>query len=155
MKLKATEFIALLLAALVTGVFWGTWFTLTRSLDNFAPAAFIHIGKTIIANVAMPMRIIMPATLLFMLLVMWQSRRLYKSSFYLYMMSFLLMVVTLIITVAIEVPIDNQIKTWTTDTLPAGWESLRTTWNRFHTIRTFTSIASFCFLGLGIIKRIK
>ncbi|HKZ66231.1 MAG TPA: DUF1772 domain-containing protein, partial [Chitinophagaceae bacterium] len=114
-----------------------------------------HIGKTIIANVAMPMRIIMPATLLFMLLVMWQSRRLYKSAFYLYMMSFLLMVVTLIITVAIEVPIDNQIKSWTTDTLPAGWESLRTTWNRFHTIRTFTSIASFCFLGLGIIKRIK
>jgi uncharacterized membrane protein len=155
MKLKATEFIALLLTALVTGVFWGTWFTLTRSLDNFAPAEFIHIGKTIIANVAIPMRILMPATLLFMLLMIWQSRRLYKSSFYLYTVSFLLMVVTLVITVAIEVPIDNQIKTWTTTTLPGSWESLRAKWNEFHTVRTFTSITSFCFLGLGIIRRIK
>jgi uncharacterized membrane protein len=155
MKLKATEFIALLLTALVTGVFWGTWFTLTRSLDNFAPAEFIHIGKTIIANVAIPMRIIMPATLVVMLLVMWQSHRVYKPSFYLYTVAFLLMIVTLIITVAIEVPIDNQIKTWTENTLPANWESLRATWDRFHTTRTFTSIASFCFFALGIIKRIK
>ena len=155
MKLKATEFIALLLTALVTGVFWGTWFTLTRSLDNFSPSEFIHIGKTIIANVAIPMRILMPATLVFMLLVIWQSRLAYKPSFYLYNTAFLLMFVTLIITVAIEVPIDNQIKTWTENTLPANWESLRATWNRFHTIRTFTSVASFCFFALGIIKRIK
>jgi len=155
MKLKATEFIALLLTALVTGVFWGTWFTLTRSLDNFSPAEFIHIGKTIIANVAMPMRIIMPATLAFMVLVMWQCHRVYKPSFYLYTVAFLLMIVTLIITVAIEVPIDNQIKMWTENTLPANWESLRTSWERFHTMRTFTSIASLCFFALGIIKRIK
>ena len=31
------------------------------------------------------------------------------------------MVITLIITVGVEVPIDNQIKTWTTETLPADW----------------------------------
>lgn len=155
MKLKATEFIGLLLTSLVTGVFWGTWFTLTRSLNDFAPAEFIHIGKTIIANVGMPMRIIMPTTLLFILLAMWQSRRFYKSSFYLYITAFLLMVVTLIITVAVEVPIDNQISTWTADTIPGNWRSLRAEWERFHTIRTFISIGSLCFFVLGIIKRIK
>ena len=155
MKFKTTEFIALLLTALVTGIFWGTWFTLTRSLDHFAPAEFIHIGKTIIANVAIPMSIIMPATLLFQLLIIWQRRRAYKPSFYLYTIAFLLMVITLIITVAVEVPIDNQIKTWTESTLPADWESLCNKWDQFHTIRTFTSIASLCFLILGTIKRIK
>ena len=151
MKLKATEFIALLLTALVTGVFWGTWFRLTRSLGNFTPAEFIHIGKTIIANVAVPMRIIMPATFLLMLLVMWQSRRAYKHSLYLYTGSFLFMIVTLIITVAVEAPIDNQIKTWTVDTLPGNWESLRNTWDQFHTLRTCTSVTSLCFFGLGMI----
>ena len=54
MKLRAVEFAALILSALVMGVFWGTWFTLTRSLDNFSAAEFIHIGKTIISNVAIP-----------------------------------------------------------------------------------------------------
>ena len=153
MKLKVIEFTTLLLAVLVMGVFWGTWFTLTRSIDNFSPAEFIHIGNTIISNVAVPMAILMPSTLLMMVITMWLSFRVSKPSFYLSTLSFLLMVVTLIITVAIEVPIDNQIKTWTATTTPANWESLRHTWDQFHTARTFTSIASVAYLAWGVIKR--
>jgi len=155
MKLKALEFTGLMLAALVTGVFWGTWFTLTRSLENFSPAEFIHIGKTIIANVAVPMRILMPATLLVMLFIVWQTFRTTKLSFYLYCLSFLLMLVTLIITVGVEVPIDNQIKTWTARSIPSTWQSLRHTWSLFHSLRTFTSIASLGLFALGMINRIR
>jgi uncharacterized membrane protein len=155
MKLKATEFLALLLIALVMGVFWGTWFTLTRSLENFTPSEFLHIGKTIIANVAMPMRILMPATLLVMLLAIIQSPKANKASFYLYIFSFVLMIVTLIITVGVEVPIDNQIKTWTENNLPGNWQALRFKWNNFHTLRTFTSFGSLALFSLGVIKRIK
>jgi uncharacterized membrane protein len=142
-----------MLTSLVMGVFWGTWFTLTRSLHDFSAAEFIHIGKTIIRNVAIPMSIIMPATLLFMLIAVLLSRPINRSSFYLYIIAFLLMVTTLIITVAVEVPIDNQIKTWTEPTAPSDWESLRQRWNIFHTIRTFTSIASLGFFGWGVMRR--
>ena len=145
MKLKIAEFATLMLIALVMGVFWGTWFTLTRSIYDFSAAEFIHIGKTIIANVGMPMRIIMPATLLMMIITILLSRRVNRESFYLYILSFLLMVATLIITVAVEVPIDNKINTWTEATVPANWQSLRHTWDQFHTARTFTSIASLGF----------
>src|SRR6266705_1256190 len=100
-KLKVAEFASLILSALVMGVFWGTWFTLTRSLDNFSAAEFIHIGKTIISNVAIPMSILMPATLLLMLFAILLVRRENRASFYLYGISFLLMIVTLIITVAV------------------------------------------------------
>ncbi len=99
-------FAALFLLALVTGVFWGTWFTLTRSITTFSAAEFIHIGQTIIANVAWPMR-------------------------------FLLIV---------EVPIDNQIRTWTATTMPSDWTMIRARWERFHMARTFVwlgSLASF------------
>jgi len=137
---------------LVTGVFWGTWFTLTRSLENFSPVEFIHIGQTIIANVAVPMRILMPATLLFLLLSMWSTHKKSRPVFYLYTMSFLLMVVTLIITVGVEVPINNQIKTWSVNTIPENWRSLRQTWDEFHTARTFTSITSFVFYVGGMLK---
>jgi len=154
MKLKVVEFFAVMLATLVMGVFWGTWFTLTRSIHNFSAGEFIHIGKTIIANVALPMSIIMPATLLLMIVAAWLSRRVNRYSSYLYLLSFLLMVVTLIITVAIEVPIDNQIKTWTEASVPSNWESLRHTWDQFHTLRTFTSIASVALFLWGMIKRI-
>lgn len=154
MKLKIVEFFALVLTALVMGVFWGTWFTLTRSIHDFSEGEFIHIGKTIIANVAVPMSIIMPATLVLMLVAIWLSRGVNRTSYYLYGLSFLLLVVTLIITVAVEVPIDNQIKTWTEATVPGNWESLRYKWDQFHTFRTFTSIGSTCFFVWGMIKRI-
>ena len=154
MKQKPIAFITVILLMLVTGVFWGTWFTLTRSLKGFSAGEFIHIGKTIIANVAVPMRIIMPAALLFLLWSMWSSYKTNKTVFWLFTISFVLMVVTLIITVAIEVPIDNQIKNWTVETVPANWTSLRQTWDEFHTIRTFTSIGSFGFYVGGMLKGI-
>jgi uncharacterized membrane protein len=149
-----TQFASLLLTALVSGVFWGTWFTLTRSLENFSPAEFIHIGRTIIANVAKPMAIIMPATLVALLIVTTQYYRNDRIGFYLAGISFLLMCITLIITVGVEVPIDNQIKTWTVQTLPSNWINLRMTWNKFHTIRTFTSLASFILLGWSVVRRV-
>ena len=153
MKQKPVAFITVTLIMLITGVFWGTWFTLTRSLHNFLAAEFIHIGKTIIANVAVPMSIIMPAALLFLLLSMWSSYKTNRAVFWLYTISFVLMVVTLIITVGIEVPIDNQIKNWAEETVPANWTSLRQTWNEFHTIRTFTAIGSFAFYAGGMLRR--
>jgi uncharacterized membrane protein len=154
MKLKTIEFVSLMLASLVTGVFWGTWFTLTRSIHDFSAAEFIHIGKTIIANVAWPMSIIMPTTLLFMLISLLLIRRVNRYSVYLYFISLLLMVVTPIITVAVEVPIDNQIASWTESTVPSNWELLRQRWDIFHTLRTFTSIASLACWGWGIMTRI-
>ena len=154
MKQKPVAFITIILLMLITGVFWGTWFTLTRSLQDFSAGEFIHIGKTIIANVAVPMRIIMPAALLFLLLSMWSSYKTNRTVFWLNTISFVLMVVTLIITVAVEVPIDNQINTWTVETVPANWTSLRQIWDEFHTIRTFASIASFSFYSTGILKAI-
>jgi len=141
---------SLILVMLVTGVFWGTWFTLTRSLGEFPPDNFIRIGKTIINNVAWPMRILMPltlATLLCLCLITVKQR----PAFYFFVTSFLLMIVTLVITVAIEVPIDNQINTWTVETLPGNWTQLRARWDTFHTLRTFTSILCFVSLAIGVV----
>ncbi|HET9825172.1 MAG TPA: hypothetical protein VFP87_07560 [Chitinophagaceae bacterium] len=45
MKLRIVEFLALVLSTLVMGVFWGTWFTLTRSIHSFSATEFIHIGQ--------------------------------------------------------------------------------------------------------------
>jgi len=54
----------------------------------------------------------------------------------------LLMVAALVITLAVEVPIDNQIEAWTAATLPAAWRSIQARWELWHTIRTFASIAA-------------
>lgn len=149
MKRQILLCINLILVMLVTGVFWGTWFTLTRSLDVFPADNFIRIGKAIISNVAWPMRILMPGTLLCLLWLCVITAKV-RPSFYFIAGAFFLMVITLLITVTVEVPIDNQIKTWTAGTVPDNWTALREKWGAFHALRTVTSVLSFIFMSIGI-----
>jgi uncharacterized membrane protein len=135
----------------VTGVFWGTWFTMTRSIGEFSAAEFIHIGKVIIANVAGPMRILMPASILFLGLSTWMDYRKKSRAFYPMLASLMLMVITLLITVLVEVPIDDQIKTWTTMTVPDDWEAIRAKWAWYHGLRTITAIGSFAFFSFAAV----
>ena len=48
-----------------------------------------------------------------------------------------LMISGLVITLAVEVSIDNLIASWTEATLPADWQEIRARWSAFHTVRTF------------------
>lgn len=142
-KLLLLRYIILLLLVLVSGVFWGTWFSLSRSMEEFSSAEFIHIGKIIIKNVAWPMRILMPTTILLMLINLWLHPIKKSWAFLLYVQSLILFVVTLLITVLILVPLDYQIKEWTVTSIPANWGSLRDRWQFYHTIRTFLCLGSF------------
>jgi len=148
MKNSLLFFTALFFLMLVTGVFWGTWFTLTRSIADFSSGEFIHIGKVIIANVAVPMRIIVPLSLLLIIFSLWAGKK--KSGFYFGIISLLLFIAVLLMTLIVLVPIDNDIKTWTETNVPADWESLRSKWAVWHAARTFASIAGFIFFELFI-----
>jgi len=145
------HFTALFLLLLVTGVFWGPWFALHRSLKVFNAGEFLHIVKTLAANLAVPMRILMPACLLFMLLSVWFFPQKNSLEFYLNAGAFLLTIFSLIITLAIEVPIVTQIQQWTPTTLPPNWEAIRDRWIKFHIIRTFSSLLSFACYSASVL----
>ena len=153
MKSTLINLATLILLMLVTGVFWGTWFTMTRSITSFSASEFIHIGKVIIANVANPMKVLMPLTILLLIVSTWMEYRKKVTVFYLFLVSLILMIITLLITVVVEVPIDNQIKTWAETTVPNDWESLRAKWAWYHALRTITSVASFSLFSLGSVMQ--
>lgn len=151
MKIKILNLFSLFLLMLITGVFWGTWFTMTRSIESFTSEEFIHIGKVIIQNVAVPMRIIVPSGILLMVLslVFYKNKR--APAFYTGLTSLILLVLVLLITLLVLVPIDNQIKEWSTANLPQNWQDIRSTWKEYHALRTFASLASFAFFSYFII----
>jgi uncharacterized membrane protein len=64
----------------------------------------------------------------------------------------ILIVAATLITVLMEVPVDNQIKVWTVATLPPDWEAIRDRWEFYHTVRTFTSIASLGCVVAGALS---
>jgi hypothetical protein len=147
---KITSFAGVFLLALVTGVFWGTWFTLTRSLETFSVAEFVHIGQIIIRNVAWPMRLLTPACIFFMILWAWLVPDKKSTAFFLGFVAGSLVAIALLITLLVEVPIDNQIGTWSVQTIPADWTELRARWQIFHAARTFVSLSSLATLILAV-----
>jgi uncharacterized membrane protein len=150
---KSIQLITGLLLVLVTGVFWGTWFSLSRTMFELSPEIFIIIGKEIIKNVALPMSIIMPASVIGLLILLagsWRTKSLY---FYCVLTALILFIVALIITVGIEVPIDNKIKTWTVKSIPSDWQNIRNRWEVYHTFRTFVSLTGIAFFITAIMNR--
>jgi len=146
MYTQLIQFVALFLLMMVTCIFWGPWLSLHRSMKTFTKDEFIHIVKVMAANLAIPMRIIMPLCILFISLsvVFYQQKD--SFGFYMIITSLCLSIVALLVTILVEVPIVNQIKQWTTASIPTDVETIQDRWLKFHVIRTFASLASFaCF----------
>jgi uncharacterized membrane protein len=142
-KVRVAQAITIVLFALVMGVFWGTWFSLSRTMGRLSPETFLAVGHEMIRNLGVPMAILLPLALLSALVTLALQRSGGRTAAFWWMAAgFLLMVAALVITLAVEVPIDNQIETWTAATLPSDWRSIQTRWELWHTIRTFLSIAA-------------
>jgi uncharacterized membrane protein len=142
-KIRAAQATTIVLFSLVMGVFWGTWFSLSRTMSQLSAETFVAVGHEMIQNLGGPMAILLPLALLSALVtlaLLWRDGR--AAAFWWLLAGFLLMVATLVITLVVEVPIDNQIETWTAATLPGDWRSIQSRWELFHTIRTFLSIAA-------------
>jgi uncharacterized membrane protein len=138
----AAQATTIVLFALVMGVFWGTWFSLSRTMDQLSPETFLAVGHEMIQNLGVPMAVLLPLALLsalVTLVLLWPDR---TAAFWWLAAGFVLMLAALVITLAVEVPIDNQIETWTAATLPGDWRSIQSRWELWHTVRTFASIAA-------------
>ena len=143
MKIRvAAQATTIVLFALVMGVFWGTWFSLSRTMDQLSSETFLAVGHEMIQNLGGPMAVLLPLALLsalVTLVLLWPHR---SAAFWWLAAGFVLMVAALVITLAVEVPIDNQIRDWTAATLPGDWRSIQSRRQLWHTVRTFASIAA-------------
>jgi len=146
MNLKVWQFVSIFLWALVAGVFWGPWLGLSRSIASFSPDAFLAIGKTMIGNLAPVIPFLMIAAIASMAPVLIISYRQRSDMFVLTLVSFALAITALMITLLVEVPIDNQIKMWTVNSLPDDWRQIRDRWESFHLLRTSASVGGLALM---------
>jgi uncharacterized membrane protein len=149
--MKTWELISIVLAAMVAGMFHGPWVALSRSMSTFAPEAFLAIVDRMNRNMAPVMTVLMPAALLSIIPVLLLSYHEQPLTFYLNATAFALFIVALLVTVLVEVPIVEEIVTWTVTTLPSNWQQLRDRWTRFHIIRVIAGLAGLVLLVAGTI----
>src|SRR5579859_8247734 len=103
------------------------------------------------SNMAPIMTVLMPGTMLSIIPVMLFSYRRQPMVFYFSALALLLFLIALLVTVLVEVPIVQQIVSWTPSTLPANWQQLRDRWMRFHVVRVVAGMASLVSLLAGAI----
>jgi len=144
--LQIWQFVNILLSGLVTGVFWGTWLGLSRSMATFSADTFLTIADAMIGNLGTIMAILMPTAMLSTLPVLYLLYRRRSPAFYTTLGGFAFLVVALLITLMVEVPLDMTFQTWTTTTLPANWEQLRDRWEWYHVVRSWVSVAGLALL---------
>jgi len=149
--MKTWELISIVLAALTAGMFHGPWIALSRSMRTFTPEVFLAIVDRMNRNMAPVMTVLMPATLLAIIPVMLLSYHVQPKTFYLSAAAFVLFIVALLVTVFIEVPIVEQIATWTVSTLPKNWHQVRDRWSKFHIIRVVAGFTSVVLLVVAAI----
>jgi hypothetical protein len=140
---KVVQFVSIMLYVLVAGVMWGTWLSLARTMTEYDALTFLTDGKHMIDNLATVMAVLMISAVVIgfaSVVLLFRHGRGWAG--WLAVAGLVLMAGVMAITLAVEVPIDNQIKTWTVDTLPADWAAIRARWAAFHTLRTFLALAS-------------
>lgn len=154
MLVKVSQFVGVMLYVLVAGVMWGTWLALGRTMTEYDATTFLADGKHMIANLATVMAVLMIAAVVVGLIVtVLLFRRRATVAGWWALAGLLLMVGVLVVTLAVEVPIDNKIKTWTETSLPADWKDIRSRWADFHTLRTFLSLGAVAAAVVAALAR--
>jgi uncharacterized membrane protein len=140
---KWVQFVSIMLYVLVAGVMWGTWLSLARSMTDYDAATFLTDGKHMIENLAVIMAVLMISAVvigLVAVVLLFRSRSTVAA--WLAVIGLVLMIAVMVVTLTVEVPIDNLIATWTEASLPADWQEIRARWSVFHTVRTFASLGA-------------
>jgi uncharacterized membrane protein len=149
--IKTWQLISIVCSALVAGMFHGPWAALSRSMRTFTPEVFLAIVDRMNRNMAPLMTVLMPATLLSIVPVLFLSYRDQRKTFYLNVIALALFIIALLVTVLVEVPIVEKIVTWKVSTLPANWQQLRDRWGKFHLVRVITGLTSLVLLVIAAI----
>ncbi|WP_194912270.1 DUF1772 domain-containing protein [Catenulispora rubra] len=85
------------------------------------------------------------------LVAIWAAARWHHHGTGLVVASGVLLIVSVIMSLLLLVPINNQNKTWTPENRPEDWKQQMNRWDRFHYIRVADIIAAFALLVAALV----
>ena len=145
--------LALLVTALLSGTSWGIWigfnpvhFTATTYLEQ-QQSLVLSLNKMMIA-----MAIFATIVTLILAFLLRKNRTLFVA----YLVAALCFIACIIISRFGNLPIQNMMLDWKSDTLPANWTELRDQWWKFHQFRTIAELIALlviCWASLQCIVK--
>ncbi|MFJ3671261.1 anthrone oxygenase family protein [Streptomyces sp. NPDC090106] len=117
----------------------GTVYTQVRQveLDNLDTLASATLIPTIIATAIV-------------VLGAWRAK---GPALYLPLAALVLFLLILVLTIAVNLPINADQRDWTVTSPPADWADVRDRWQTSHVIRTIASVVAFALLSLSALTQ--
>ena len=143
-------FCALLFTALVAGGAFVIW--IEYNPNGMSAASYVDGMQHAIRVFTVPLPTTVILSLLFCAASAFLARR-ERPGFYLLVAATGSVLAVALITVFGNIPINNQIKTWSIAAPPASWVKLSAQWWQFQTVRTIAAVCGMALLIVVVLMR--
>lgn len=143
-------FLALFFVALISGASFAVG--LDNNFAGMSPTFFVEKMQHSIRMLTVPLPAVAILGVFFTVASAIFARR-DRLTFYLLIAASICLIAGAMITVFGNVPINNQIMTWSIKAPPSNWTALSEKWWLFHTVRTILTMAGLSFLILAVLVR--
>lgn len=143
-----------ILALLVLGLMCGSEFNVAAfghpALNRQPLETHIRIRSSMATLFGRVMPFWMTGSALLNLLLLLPFARLAGSPWRFAAIAFAIQVLMVLFSLAGPVPINNRIRKWTPQSLPANWKTQESRWDLYHWLRTCCLIAAFVLLAVSL-----
>jgi uncharacterized membrane protein len=123
--------------------------------ESFRQTTYIEVQQATVRNLRPVMGTLLPASvaanLAFVVLMAREASR--SRAFALTAAGLIGQVASLAVTARYELPINSRVHTWSSTDPPQGWQTARDRWDKYHTVRTATSVAGLGCLTAAVVGR--
>jgi uncharacterized membrane protein len=142
--------LALFFVALTSGAAFVIW--LDTNPSGMSPAFYAEKMQHAIRVFTVPLNTVAILGVLFTIISTFLARR-DRFSFYLLIGASICVIAATLITAFGNVPIINQIMTWSINSPPSNWIEVGEKWSRYQTVRTILQTAALAFVILSTLFR--
>ncbi|WP_405850745.1 DUF1772 domain-containing protein [Streptomyces niveus] len=146
--LNALEVFTTVVVGLMVGVEFSVAFVINRILDAL-PEDSGQLGR---AHGGRMLGAVMPVWYItsLVLVAIWAVAGRHHQGAALVVTAGALLLLSVIMSILLLVPINNQGKTWTPDNRPADWKQQMNRWDRLHYVRVAIIVAAFALLATAL-----
>jgi hypothetical protein len=150
MARKIVIFLTLFFLALTSGAAFVIWLDFNPS--GLSPTFYSEKWQHAVRVFTIPLNTVAILSVLFTIALTFLARR-DRSSLYLLVAASVCVIAATLITFFGNVPIINQIKTWSVNSPPSNWMEVAAKWQRFQTVRTLLQTAALALVILSMLVR--
>jgi uncharacterized membrane protein len=143
--------VALVSTGLMAGIFLGHRIGLHYALPALSPSTFVQLGQTIAVRGMKIMPPLVFTALFSNLLWLAMLRREWRTAeFWLVAVSACAMLVSIAVTMAVNVPLNKQLMTWSIASPPTNLQEIWAPWERVNTLRSVLATGALALEALAV-----